>query len=83
MSVKREPHGRYFRDVHYEVLDGVAMVVVGKKRDGSPRHGLAIVVYHFTSEKDARSLAREHARKLFRVDRHRRTELVVKARRGP
>lgn len=33
---------------------------------------------HFTSERDARVFARQHARKVFRVDRQRRTELKVR-----
>jgi len=69
---------RYKRDAHFEVVDGLAVVAVGKKRDGADRMGLAVVVYHFTNEADARSLARKHARKVFRVDQQRRTELTVR-----
>lgn len=69
---------RYSRDVHYEVLDGIALVQVGKKRDGSPRMGLGIVCWRFLNEKDARAMAREKGLKVFRVDRQRRTELVVR-----
>ncbi|HLK36048.1 MAG TPA: hypothetical protein VKU41_04800 [Polyangiaceae bacterium] len=63
---------KYAREVHYEVLSGIAAIHEGK------RHMLAIVVYHFTSERDARTFARGHRRKLFRVDRQRRTELKVR-----
>ena len=76
------PASRYSRDVHYEVLDGIAMVQVGKKRDGSPRMGLGIVCWHFLNEKDARAVARQQGRKVFRVDRQRRTELKVKVAKG-
>ena len=69
---------RYKRDVHFEVVDGMAVVAVGERRDGTDRMGLAVVVYHFTNEADARFIARKHARKVFRVDEQRRTELTVR-----
>lgn len=69
---------QYFRDVHYEVLDGVALIEIGKKRDGKPRFGMAIVVYHFTDERDAKAFARrQHRDKVICVDRQRREELPV------
>lgn len=69
-------HRRYSRDVHYEVVSGISVVPIGKKNT------LAIIVYHFTSEKEARQVGREHGRKVFRVDRQRRTELVIRAKRA-
>lgn len=69
---------RYSRAVHYEVLDGVGIVMVGKKRDGKPRNSLAMVVYHFTDERDARAFARIHRRTVFRVEGQRRTELRLR-----
>ena len=64
---KARAHRRYSRDVHYEVVSGISVVPLGKKNT------LAIIVYHFTSE---------HGRKVFRVDRQRRTELVIRAKRA-
>ena len=65
-------HRRYSRDVHYEVVSGISVVPLGK------RNTLAIIVYHFTDERDARRVGREHGRKVFRVDRQRREELVIR-----
>ena len=79
---KESAEKKYARPVHYEVVGGVALVAVGKKRDGKPRCGLAIVVYHFTDQGDAKSLAREHGRKVFRVEKQKRVEVVVAAKRG-
>ena len=66
---------RYLRDVHYEVFDGISVVRLGK------RNTLAIVVFHFTSERDARAFARGRRASIFRVDRQRRTELKVRRAR--
>jgi hypothetical protein len=80
--VKPKALVRYERETHYEVLDGVALFEAGKKRNGGPKNVLAIVVYHFTDEGDARSFARLHGRKLFRVDRKRRTEIQLRPARA-
>ena len=60
---------------HYEIYDGPALLRIGKCTM------LAISVLHFTSERDARSVARETGRKLFRVEGGKRTEIEVRRKR--
>jgi hypothetical protein len=68
---------RYTRETHWEILSGLAVVPLGAKRKTST---LAVVVYVFTDERDARRVARESGRKLFRVDRQRREEIVLRSK---
>jgi hypothetical protein len=72
----------YDTSVHYEVLDGMAVLALKPGRDGKQRNTLGIVVYHFPDEKSARAVAREHLRKVFRVEGSERTELSIRPQGG-